>query len=346
MRRSRIRRWIPALLLAGAVGCAPAAEPPTDVAGADPAHDHEAATPAAVTTDDGQVAEGADEAPRKSFPALDYLQQVPAAYRVANRHPEVLEAIPCYCPCELYGHGGLIDCYRSQHAAACSTCLDEALMAGQLVDETGADGPEEYARVAAQVKARARNAVVQSTVQRGEMPDLASRNGQAFLQACSDCHQPAHPAMYTAEGWRESLARMESYARQSDRTDFDPALWQQAVDYVRSTSGRFPPEAGAQYRESLRQAVERLVADEGEAVHYPGARDPVLGVEWFERMVRAYRLAQEIPAERLAAVQMNEPTCEAAGHETLLQCLNYGHGITSERAVELVEELAGQRTGD
>ena len=52
--------------------------------------------------------------PQKQFPPQDHLNKIVASYNVANEYPELLTELPCYCPCELYGHGGVIDCHRSQ----------------------------------------------------------------------------------------------------------------------------------------------------------------------------------------------------------------------------------------
>lgn len=289
-----------------------------------------AESPAATTEDTAQTT------PRKDFPDLDYLGQIPYGYRTANEHPQMLAMIPCYCPCELYGHGGVVDCYRSQHAASCATCLEEGVLAGQLLEQAGGD-VSRYAEVAAQVKARYRTAIVRSYVQRNQMPDLQTAGGQAYLQACSDCHQPPHPAMYTPDTWPQPLARMEAYARQRGQEP-DPQVWQRAVEYIRATSGRFPADAGAKYRQSLAEQVEFLKAAEGESAYYPSPQDEILSPEWFERMVRAYRLAQDIPAEVLAAVQLDDPACD-----NLLDCLNSSAAITSEAAVAAVERIAAER---
>ena len=291
---------------------------------------------ASTATTPPAAAPPTEQGATKNFISLDYLRQVPYAYRVANEHPEVLEQIPCYCPCMLYGHGSVIDCYRSQHAAACSTCLEEGVLAGQLIEEMGPTTDAEYAEVAAQVKRRYRDALVQSYVQRGERPNLQSAGGRAYLEACSACHQPAHPAMYTTDSWRQPLARMEQYANQGEMPD--PQVWQQAIDYVRSTAGQFPPEAGNEYRATLATQVEHLKAAEGDSAYYPSPQDKVLSPEWFERMVRAYRLAQDIPAAALAAVEIEDPACS-----NLLDCLNSTAAVTSEAAVEAVFQLAAER---
>ena len=54
------------------------------------------------------------------------------AYRVAREIPEILAQQPCYCYCERKGHRGLLDCFKTDHAASCSICIKEALLAGQL----------------------------------------------------------------------------------------------------------------------------------------------------------------------------------------------------------------------
>jgi len=165
-------------------------------------------------TVDGDVASPATTAGlQKNFPDLEYLQRIPVAYANAKAHPEVLEKIPCYCPCMLYGHRSLADCHRSQHSAACATCLDEAVMAGEVIAEHG--GVDDVAAIAAEVKSRYRAAIVRSKLQEGALPALRSDGGRAYLAACSECHQPPHPAMYAASEWRQSLSRMEAYLDQS-----------------------------------------------------------------------------------------------------------------------------------
>jgi hypothetical protein len=58
------------------------------------------------------------------------------AYRVAQQIPGVLAQQPCYCYCSrTEGHRGLLDCYASLHASACSVCIAEALLADKLTRE-------------------------------------------------------------------------------------------------------------------------------------------------------------------------------------------------------------------
>jgi hypothetical protein len=68
------------------------------------------------------------------FPAtLDPLKfqrrDIREAYQVAKEIPEVLAQQPCYCYCERKGHRGLLDCFRTEHAASCDICIKEALLA-------------------------------------------------------------------------------------------------------------------------------------------------------------------------------------------------------------------------
>jgi len=79
----------------------------------------------------------ATEEAAKPFPAtLDPAAFKGAAivksYEVARRIPGVLAQQPCYCGCERRGHRGLLDCFRTNHAASCDVCTKEALLADQM----------------------------------------------------------------------------------------------------------------------------------------------------------------------------------------------------------------------
>jgi hypothetical protein len=61
---------------------------------------------------------------------------VARAYRVAKQIPGTLAQQPCYCFCyRTVGHRGLLDCYADLHGAACSVCVQEALLAEKLTKE-------------------------------------------------------------------------------------------------------------------------------------------------------------------------------------------------------------------
>ena len=58
-----------------------------------------------------------------------------AAYLSAQKHPELLAQLDCYCGCEQHeGHRNLLDCFRSNHGATCATYTGEAVTAGQLFE--------------------------------------------------------------------------------------------------------------------------------------------------------------------------------------------------------------------
>jgi hypothetical protein len=56
------------------------------------------------------------------------------AYRVAEEIPSVLAQQPCFCECRRMGHKSLLFCYASHHAAGCTICAQEALLAEQMTN--------------------------------------------------------------------------------------------------------------------------------------------------------------------------------------------------------------------
>lgn len=63
------------------------------------------------------------------------------AYRLAARIKKVLYQQPCYCHCDRsQGHGSLLDCFVSKHAAACGICEREDFYAYEQIHQgkTGA----------------------------------------------------------------------------------------------------------------------------------------------------------------------------------------------------------------
>ena len=64
--------------------------------------------------------------------------QVAQAYRVAGQIPAVLAQQPCYCYCDSLGHSGLLDCFVTEHGAACDVCVKEAILADQMTKEGAA----------------------------------------------------------------------------------------------------------------------------------------------------------------------------------------------------------------
>ena len=63
------------------------------------------------------TAEAARPLPETLPPEQFSIPVVAQAYRVAQRIPEVLAQQPCYCWCDKYGHGSLVDCFATEHGA-------------------------------------------------------------------------------------------------------------------------------------------------------------------------------------------------------------------------------------
>lgn len=69
------------------------------------------------------------------MPATRYASyaRIAAVYRQAAQVPAVLDGLYCYCDCSQHaGHYSLLDCFKSDHAAACDVCLSEAAMGHQM----------------------------------------------------------------------------------------------------------------------------------------------------------------------------------------------------------------------
>lgn len=65
-----------------------------------------------------------------SGPSFGHPAQV-KAYKEAAKYAAVLHQLPCYCHCDRnHGHASLRTCFESEHGANCSTCMQEALYAG------------------------------------------------------------------------------------------------------------------------------------------------------------------------------------------------------------------------
>lgn len=79
-----------------------------------------------------QTAKDAMPFPATLDPAGFKRTDVREAYQVAKEIPGVLAQHPCYCYCQRQGHRGLLDCFRTEHAASCNICIKEALLAGRL----------------------------------------------------------------------------------------------------------------------------------------------------------------------------------------------------------------------
>ena len=61
--------------------------------------------------------EDAKPFPSTLDPARFHIPFVARAYAIAQEIPDVLAQQPCYCYCQGFGHGSLLDCYTSDHGA-------------------------------------------------------------------------------------------------------------------------------------------------------------------------------------------------------------------------------------
>ncbi len=67
-------------------------------------------------------------------PAL-FNGEVKEAYTVAQRHPDLLVQLHCYCGCDItLGHKNLLDCYRDEHGSHCAICVGEAIDSAKMAD--------------------------------------------------------------------------------------------------------------------------------------------------------------------------------------------------------------------
>jgi hypothetical protein len=77
-------------------------------------------------------AEDAMPFPSTLEPASFKRSDVREAYQTAKEIPGVLAQQPCYCYCQRKGHHGLLDCFKTDHAASCNICVREAVLANQM----------------------------------------------------------------------------------------------------------------------------------------------------------------------------------------------------------------------
>lgn len=79
-------------------------------------------------------------------PTLDpamFTGSAQTAYKIAKEIPETLAEVPCYCHCDRgFGHKSLHSCFKDDHGANCSTCINEAIAAYKMKKETKMSGRE------------------------------------------------------------------------------------------------------------------------------------------------------------------------------------------------------------
>lgn len=117
------RRHHPAWILAGSAVAGVAAVAILALAQHRPSHHPTPRTPAAAGPVQNAVRYAADP-------------QIEQTYRMAAEIPSVLDGLFCYCECSAnLGHYSLLECFQSDHAAGCDTCLGEAMLAYRMTRE-------------------------------------------------------------------------------------------------------------------------------------------------------------------------------------------------------------------
>ena len=72
----------------------------------------------------------------KTLEPSEFFGKAREAYLVAQKIPQTLAQLPCYCHCDQsFGHKSLHTCFEDDHASHCAVCVDEALLAYQLQNE-------------------------------------------------------------------------------------------------------------------------------------------------------------------------------------------------------------------
>lgn len=76
------------------------------------------------------------EAAAKVLAADKFTYPMKLGYDAAQKHPDVINHLFCYCGCDLTdAHSTLMDCYTSNHGAYCEICLEEAIQAREMRDK-------------------------------------------------------------------------------------------------------------------------------------------------------------------------------------------------------------------
>jgi hypothetical protein len=76
-------------------------------------------------------------------------------YEAVRAIPETIAQLPCYCHCDRgFGHKSLHSCFVDDHAANCSICLEEALLAYRLEKEEKLKPEQIRERIVAQYGGR------------------------------------------------------------------------------------------------------------------------------------------------------------------------------------------------
>jgi hypothetical protein len=121
MKRALSFGLSPVVLAVALSGCSGSESEPAErrVVSPPPAHGAAASQkPARRLPPYNESAEAARPFP-ELMPAERYRRApvVQEAYEIAHRIPEVLAQQPCFCYCDKFGHGSLLDCWASDHGA-------------------------------------------------------------------------------------------------------------------------------------------------------------------------------------------------------------------------------------
>ena len=77
--------------------------------------------------------EGRSDASAVTPPGFFSQPRVKAGYEIAQKIPETLNQLYCWCGCiERIGHRSALECFESEHAAHCDVCLGTAEIAWEM----------------------------------------------------------------------------------------------------------------------------------------------------------------------------------------------------------------------
>ena len=89
-----------------------------------------------------------------TLPPAEFFGKTREAYIVAQKIPQTLAQLPCYCECDRgFGHKSLHTCFMDDHASHCAVCVDEALLAYKLQQEDKLTPEQVRERIIAQYSA-------------------------------------------------------------------------------------------------------------------------------------------------------------------------------------------------
>ena len=86
-----------------------------------------------------------------TLPPQGFTGKTREAYQAVKEIPQTIAQLPCYCHCDRgFGHKSLHTCFEDDHAAHCSVCVDEVLLAYRLEKEERIDPTQIRERIIAQ----------------------------------------------------------------------------------------------------------------------------------------------------------------------------------------------------